>query len=111
MKVFVDGKDAGNIAFSPYMIQLPDLADGVHHVTFRLYGTRYNGFAQLHHTLGMYFYQSPNSWRSSGDLWTYEYQLKPAGILKSPQISSGWFVQNDGSMRSAAKPEQISDRS
>ena len=111
VKVFVDGKDAGNIAFSPYMIQLPDLADGVHHVTFRLYGTRYNGFAQLHHTLGMYFYQSPNSWRSSGDLWTYEYQLKPAGILKSPQISSGWFVQNDGSMRSAAKPEQISDRS
>ena len=111
VKIFVDGKDAGDIAFSPYMLQIPDLADGMHKVTFRLYGTRYNGFAQLHHTLGMYFYQSPNSWRSSGDLWTYEYQLKKAGILKSPQISSGWFVQNDGSMRSGSRSEGISDRS
>lgn len=86
VKVLVDGEDAGNIAFSPYALSLPQLSPGRHRITLKLYGTRQNGFAQLHHTQGIYFYQSPNSWRSAGDLWTYEYQFKPMGILKSPEI-------------------------
>lgn len=85
VKVLVDGEDKGNIAFSPYSLTV-QAEPGEHLVTLRLYGTRQNGFAQLHHTQGVYFYQSPNSWRSAGDLWSYEYQLKPAGILKSPEI-------------------------
>lgn len=89
VKVLVDGQDKGNIAFSPYVIRLPELSPGMHRITLRLYGTRQNGFAQLHHTQGIYFYQSPNSWRSAGDYWTYEYQLKPMGILKSPEINTG----------------------
>ena len=84
--VAVDGKDLGRIAFSPYMVKTGDLTPGKHRVTLKLYGTRQNGFAQLHHTPGVYFYQSPDSWRSEGDLWTYEYQFKPAGILKSPEV-------------------------
>ena len=62
------------------------LAPGKHKVGLKLYGTRQNGFAQVHHTPGVYFYQSPNSWREGGAMWMYEYQFKPAGILKSPQI-------------------------
>ena len=85
VKVFVDGRDAGNIAFSPYILNVK-AEEGEHTVEIRLYGTRFNGFAQLHHTPGVYFYQSPNSWRSADDLWCYEYQLKPAGILKSPEL-------------------------
>lgn len=88
VKVFIDGQDAGNIAFSPYEIRLKDLVPGLHRVMLRLYGVRQNGFAQLHHTPGIRFYQSPNSWRSAGDLWCYEYQFKPMGILKSPEIVS-----------------------
>ena len=59
---------------------------GRHEICLKLYGVRQNGFAQLHHTPGVYFYQSPNSWRSAGDLWCYEYQFKPMGILKSPLL-------------------------
>ena len=63
-----------------------DLQPGVHHVTLRLFGNRQNGFGQLHHTQGIYFYQSADSWRSTGDRWRYEYQMKPLGILKGPEI-------------------------
>lgn len=85
VKVLVDGEDAGNIAFSPYSLAVQAGA-GEHTVVLRLYGTRQNGFAQVHHTQGVEFYQDPNSWRSQGDLWSYEYLLKKAGILKSPEI-------------------------
>ena len=86
IEVFLDGKAMGNIIFSPYTIQLTGIEPGEHRLGLKLYGTRQNGFAQLHHTLGLYFYQSPDSWYSKDSLWTYEYQLKPAGILKSPEI-------------------------
>ena len=86
IKVYVDGVDRGNIAFSPYAVTVPGLFPGKHRVTLKLFGVRQNGFGQLHHTPSVYFYQSPDSWRSEGDLWTYEYCFKPMGILKSPEI-------------------------
>ena len=86
MRVFVDGQDRGAIAFSPYALRLDHLTPGRHRITLRLYGVRQNGFGQLHHTQSVYFYQSPDSWRSEGDLWTYEYQFKPMGVLRSPEI-------------------------
>ena len=111
LKVFVDGEDCGNIAFSPYSMEIPCEA-GEHDVAIRLYGTRQNGFAQLHHTQGIYFYQSPNSWRSAGDLWCYEYQFKPAGILRSPEVYGAALLQPDGSVRTAAgRSEQMVEHS
>ncbi|MBQ3221994.1 MAG: hypothetical protein IJB41_00130 [Clostridia bacterium] len=86
VKVYVDGEDKGNVAFSPYEKEISGLTPGRHTVTLKLYGVRQNGFAQLHYTPGIYFYQSPNSWRSAGDRWTYEYQFKPMGILKRPEL-------------------------
>lgn len=111
VKVFVDGNDIGNIAFSPYRIHVP-CETGEHAVDIRLYGTRQNGFAQLHHTPGVYFYQSPNSWRSAGDLWCYEYQFKPAGILTSPEVYGAEFLTADGKKRvTAGYQEHMTDRS
>ena len=111
VKVFVDGRDAGNIAFSPYTLKIEAEA-GEHLVEVRLYGTRQNGFAQLHHTPGVYFYQSPNSWRSAGDLWCYEYQLKQAGILKSPEIFGATVIDARGETRvGAAGQEHMTDLS
>jgi len=98
IKVFVDGRDAGNIAFSPYELKV-DAEPGENEVEIRLYGTRQNGFAQLHHTPGIYFYQSPNSWRSAGDLWCYEYQFKPAGLMKSPEFTGAKAVDETGGAR------------
>lgn len=110
-KVFLDDAEIGNVAFSPYQIHVPCSA-GDHTLTVRIYGTRQNGFAQLHHTPGVYFYQSPNSWRSAGDLWCYEYQLKPAGILTSPELYGANFLGTNGQIRkSAGYQEHMTDRS
>lgn len=98
VKILVDGRDCGNIAFSPYTLTV-HAGPGEHTLEWKLYGTRQNGFAQLHHTQGIYFYQSPNSWRSAGDLWSYEYRLKPAGILKSPEITGAVFLDGAGHIR------------
>lgn len=95
IKVFVDGREAGNIVFSPYKLSLGRLSPGRHWITLRLYGTRQNGFGQLHHTPGVWFYQGPNSWRSSGELWCYEYQLKEFGILSTPRLKGLRFVPEE----------------
>jgi len=97
-KILLDDKVIGNIAFSPYTLKIPAAA-GVHELKIKLFQTRINGFGQLHHTPGVYFYQSPNSWRSADDLWTYEYQLKPAGILKSPELYGAKFISKEGKTR------------
>jgi len=86
IEVSLDGKAVGNIIISPYTIVLDGIEPGEHTLGLKLYGTRQNGFGQLHHTHGLYFYQSPDSWYSTDALWIYEYQLKPVGILKSPEI-------------------------
>jgi len=110
-KVFLDGKEMGSIAFSPYTLKI-DCEPGDHELTIRLYGTRQNGFAQLHHTPGVYFYQSPNSWRSAGDLWCYEYQFKQAGILTSPEVYGGSILDQNGNVRTyAGRAVHIKDRS
>ena len=86
IEVEIDGQKKGDIVFSPYRLEIGGLTPGKHTVGLKLYGTRQNGFAQLHHTSGVYFYQSADSWRSTGDLWVEQYQLKPAGVLKTPQV-------------------------
>ena len=111
VKVLLDGKDVGNIAFSPYTLTVP-CDSGEHELDFKLFTTRYNGFGQLHHTQGVYYYQSPNSWRSAGDLWSYEYRLKPSGILKSPELLNAVFLDSSGQSRiSSMKAVHVTDRS
>ena len=87
LRVRVDGKDAGRIAFAPYTLETGALPEGKHVIEVTAYGVRQNGFGQVHHEQGVYFYQNPNSWRSDGDLWIDEYQLHPLGVLKAPEIS------------------------
>lgn len=87
LNVRVDGVSAGKIAFSPYAVVSAPVAAGEHEIEIECSGMRQNGFGQVHHEQGIYFYQSPDSWRSEGDLWLNEYQLLPLGILKAPEIS------------------------
>lgn len=111
VKVLTDGRDCGNIAFSPYTLTI-HAGPGEHQLSLKLYTTRYNGFGQLHHTQGVYFYQSPNSWRSAGDLWSYEYRFRPSGILKSPELKGAVFLDASGNSRkSSLKAVHVTDRS
>jgi len=86
LRVAVDGKDAGVIAFSPYRLKVDGLAPGKHKIDVTYFGSRVNTFGQLHRNDRHHPWWGPNSWRNTGDTWTYEYRFWPQGVLKSVEI-------------------------
>ncbi len=85
IKVKVDGKDAGKIVFSPYTLTVDGVKAGEHEIAFELFGNRYNTFGALHNTTEMKW-AGPNMWSTGGDEFSYEYNLKPTGILAAPIV-------------------------
>lgn len=86
LRVRADGKDCGVIAFSPYTLKIEGLAPGEHDIELVYFGSRVNTFGQLHRNDHLQPWWGPNSWRSTGDSWTYEYRFWKQGVLKSPEI-------------------------
>jgi hypothetical protein len=88
LRVKVDGIDRGVIVYAPYQLTVGGLKDGIHQVELICFGSRINTFGQLHNNArGEDYWWGPNSWRTSGTAWTYEYRFWPQGVLKSPEIS------------------------
>ena len=82
----IDGQDVGRIAFPPYSIETSPLPVGMHQICLKLFGTRANTFGPLHLADEKETWIGPGAWCSGGDAWTYEYRLKPFGILSSPKV-------------------------
>jgi len=87
----VDGKKLGTIAFSPYRLELGALSPGEHRLALTFFGHRFNAFGCVHHTDPNLEWVGPQAWRSSGEEWTYEYRLKPMGLLAAPVIERSLF--------------------
>ncbi|MDR2029291.1 MAG: hypothetical protein LBP93_07120 [Treponema sp.] len=88
LRVRVDGEDKGIIAYSPYRLVVQGLAgSGPRRIDLEFFGSRINTFGQLHAVdrLDGHWW-GPNSWRSVGPAWTYEYRFWPQGVLKSPEL-------------------------
>jgi len=86
LKVKVDGKDYGPLVYSPYEMEIP-AGKGRHKIELVYFGSRINTFGQLHCVeRNPGFWWGPNSWRTTGANWSYEYQAWPQGVLKSPEI-------------------------
>ncbi|MBR6058092.1 MAG: hypothetical protein IKP58_08005 [Victivallales bacterium] len=81
----IDGKPAGDIAFSPFQLPLGRLAAGDHQLDITLFGNRENSFGPIHLN-GRIRWIGPNAWRTAGDMFTYDYALRPLGINASPFI-------------------------
>lgn len=81
----IDGKDVGRIAYAPYSLKVADVAKGKHVLSLTAHVTRVNCFGGLHACTNINW-KGPNWWYTQGTDWAYEYQLKEAGILKSPVI-------------------------
>lgn len=88
LKVALDEEELGAIAFAPYTISLGNLLPGEHDLTITAYGNRYNTFGQLHNCDKRYSWFGSSSWRTVGDRWSDEYQLKENGILCTPVLIS-----------------------
>ena len=89
MRVSLDGKDLGIIAYAPYEVKADNLKKGKHRLKITLYGTRNNCFGALHNTDDKLRWIGPEAWKfmhDGKDRWEYEYSLKPMGILASPEI-------------------------
>ncbi|MBE6537450.1 MAG: hypothetical protein E7673_05805 [Ruminococcaceae bacterium] len=98
VRVDVDGKPMGYIWKSPFRLVTEPLHKGVHKVSYTLFGNRYNTFSALHH-LGVDkkgAYMGPIFWRSQGFEWSYEYNTRPMGILKTPIVRKYKKVFEEG---------------
>ncbi len=87
MKAAKNGEESENIAFAPYECRLGKAKKGKNEIKIKLFGNRHNTFACLHNANTATYYFGPDSWRSDGDAWGYEYFTKDFGILKSPIIT------------------------
>ena len=85
-KVALDGENRGAIVFAPYTLEVKNVAAGDHILEFTLFGNRHNTFGGLHNC-GDNIYYGQHYWYSEGQSWSYEYRIKPTGILKSPVIT------------------------
>lgn len=86
LRVSVDGRDAGVLAFSPYRLRVPNLAPGKHKIDITCFGSRVNTFGQLHRNDRYHPWWGPQSWRTNGASWTWEYRFWEQGIMKTPEV-------------------------
>lgn len=83
-KVLIDEKEIGNIVYPPYILEA-DVTAGKHKIEFIGFGNRINTFGSIHN-IGNDYWFGPSHWYSKNYEWSYEYALKPTGILTSPTI-------------------------
>ena len=81
----LDGRALSPIAFPPYRTNLGRF-HGRRKLEITAYGNRHNAFGPLHHTRRDLTWIGPAAWRSTGASWSYEYVLKPMGILSAPIV-------------------------
>lgn len=85
VKVETDEK-AIPLAFAPFRAEIGKGAAG-DKVDITVFGNRVNAFGQVHSTIARgRFWYGPDSWRTVGDAWADEYQLRPMGILTAPVV-------------------------
>lgn len=86
LAVKVNGNEQGTIAFSPYRLNLGALEKERNHIDIIAFGNRINTFGALHNCDVTDNKAAPDYWRTEGMKWSYEYCLRPAGILKTPVV-------------------------
>lgn len=85
LSVEVDGHPAGKLAFAPYKLPLGKL-EGTHSLDITAYGNRVNSFGTVHLCDEKVTWFGPMAWRSAGESWSYEYQLRRTGVLSAPVL-------------------------
>ena len=86
LRLALDGKDLGPLAYAPYRIELGVVAPGPHTLDITCFGHRFNGFGAVHNADRAVWWHGPNAWRSTGDAWSDEYNLAEMGVLSTPRF-------------------------
>ncbi len=82
----LDGKRIANISLSPHEADFGLLTDGEHTLELKVSLSRINTFGALHMCDGRRRWFGPDGWYTEDEEWSYEYQLRPAGLLTAPRI-------------------------
>ncbi|MFW6269004.1 MAG: hypothetical protein ACOC4G_02880, partial [Bacillota bacterium] len=82
----LNGKRKGEIALAPYRVNLGQFDQGQHVVDITAFGNRVNTFGTVHNCDHTHSWFGPDAWRTTGNKWAYEYQLKEMGILVQPTV-------------------------
>jgi hypothetical protein len=85
--VSLDGVGMGPIAFAPFRCALGQ-PRGAFRLDLTVFGNRANAFGPVHNAKRDLNSYGPPAWRSEGDTWAYEYQLRPMGILVAPVLET-----------------------
>ncbi len=85
VSVELDGRPAGDLAFAPFQCDLGVVPPGEHGVDLTLYGSRVNSAGALHLTFRVEW-MGPQAWRTEGDMFSYEYRVRPFGITVAPKL-------------------------
>ena len=84
--VAVDGVKKAVVAYPPYDADLGLLQAGRHTVSVTAYITRRNCFGNVHDADDQRSWLGPDCWFTSGSGWTYEYRLRPTGVISTPLL-------------------------
>lgn len=82
----LDGKRVANLSLSPHSADLGELAEGEHILDIKVSLSRINTFGALHMCDGKRRWYGPDMWRTKDEDWTYEYILKPSGLITAPRV-------------------------
>ncbi len=82
----LDGVKQTPIALPPFRCEFGKVSAGVHKLDLTAFGSRINCFGPLHQRDPNARWFGPAAWRTSGNAWAYEYQIKPSGILQAPVV-------------------------
>ena len=82
----LDGKEIGKIVYPPYCVYAKDIENGSHNLELTIFTHRYNTFGPVHLVNLKESWHGPDAWRSRKANWSYEYVLRPIGILKAPVV-------------------------
>lgn len=85
LRVYLNGEDIGAIFKAPFIVNLGILKEGKYTVEILAYGNRYNAFGDIHSLLHRECI-GPNEWYNGGENYSYEYQFRPIGVIKTPEI-------------------------
>ena len=86
LRIALDGKALGHVAYPPYVMDLGKPEAGDHVLTLTLLGNRENAFGPLHRADVTNSWVGPNAWRTTDAEWTESYWLTQLGIRTAPWI-------------------------
>ena len=88
VKVRVNGRSVGAIAWPPYELDITEaLRDGVNRLEIQVTGSRRNLLGPLHNVEKYPRWTGPGQFLTTGEAWTDDYVLLPYGLMQDPVLS------------------------